>query len=89
MDWKDISGLVGKAAPVLGTLLGGPAGGAIGGITPANVDQVLAAGATRVAVAGAVVGAKHGAQHSAGSWRRRDSRRRVAASALADWQRRV
>lgn len=32
MDWKDISGAVGKAAPILGTLLGGPAGAAVGGL---------------------------------------------------------
>jgi hypothetical protein len=32
MDWKDIAGVVGKAAPILGTLIGGPAGAAIGGI---------------------------------------------------------
>ena len=32
MDWKDISGAVGKAAPLLGTLLGGPAGAAVGGL---------------------------------------------------------
>lgn len=35
MDWKDIAGAVGKAAPVLGTLLGGPAGAAVGGIVAA------------------------------------------------------
>jgi len=27
MDWKDIAATVGKAAPLLGTLLGGPADG--------------------------------------------------------------
>lgn len=32
MDWKDIAGAVGKAAPILGTVLGGPAGFAIGGL---------------------------------------------------------
>lgn len=31
MNWKDIAGDVAKAAPVLGTLLGGPAGGMVGG----------------------------------------------------------
>lgn len=40
MDWKDIAGAVGKAAPILGTLLGGPAGGAVGGLiaTALGVD---------------------------------------------------
>lgn len=51
MEWKDIAGAVGKAAPILGTLLGGPAGAAIGGIvasalgtdnTPDAVSQALA-----------------------------------------------
>jgi hypothetical protein len=32
MEWKDIASAVGKAAPLLGTLLGGPAGAAVGGI---------------------------------------------------------
>ena len=32
MDWKDVSKLVGGAAPILGTLLGGPAGAAVGGL---------------------------------------------------------
>lgn len=32
MKWKDIAGAVGAAAPLLGGLLGGPAGAAIGGI---------------------------------------------------------
>jgi len=32
MDWKDIAGVVGKAAPILGGLFGGPAGAALGGI---------------------------------------------------------
>lgn len=32
MEWKDISSFVGKTAPILGTVLGGPAGGAIGAL---------------------------------------------------------
>ena len=32
MNWSDIAGAVGKAAPILGTLLGGPAGAAVGGL---------------------------------------------------------
>lgn len=30
MNWSDIGNIVGKAAPVVGTLLGGPAGAAVG-----------------------------------------------------------
>ena len=50
MDWKDVAGAVGKAAPMLGTLLGGPAGAAVGalvasalgsGATPDEVNQAL------------------------------------------------
>lgn len=32
MKWSDIADVVGQAAPVVGTLLGGPAGGAVGGL---------------------------------------------------------
>jgi Holin of 3TMs, for gene-transfer release len=32
MEWQDLKGVVGKAAPLLGTLLGGPAGGAVGAL---------------------------------------------------------
>ncbi|UZJ58540.1 hypothetical protein OKW98_18350 [Pseudomonas sp. KU26590] len=32
MKWSDIGNIVGKAAPVVGTLLGGPAGGMVGGL---------------------------------------------------------
>lgn len=35
MDWKDLSGIVAKAAPIVGTLLGGPAGAAVGGLVAA------------------------------------------------------
>lgn len=49
MDWKDIAGVVGKAAPALGTLLYGPAGASVGGLiasalgTAASPDDVSAA----------------------------------------------
>lgn len=52
MDWKDIAATVGKTAPLLGTLLGGPAGAAVGGIiasvlgTGNSADEVSAALAT-------------------------------------------
>lgn len=36
MEWKDIASFVGKSAPILGTVLGGPAGGAVGALV-ANV----------------------------------------------------
>ncbi|MCF7536141.1 hypothetical protein [Pseudomonas petrae] len=32
MNWSDIGSIVGKAAPVVGTLLAGPAGGMVGGL---------------------------------------------------------
>lgn len=35
MDWRDVAGKVGAAAPILGTLLGGPAGAAVGGLVAA------------------------------------------------------
>jgi hypothetical protein len=52
MEWKDIAGVVGKAAPLLGTLLGGPAGAAVGSIIasalgtgndPAEIEKAIAA----------------------------------------------
>lgn len=51
MNWKDIAGLVGSAAPMLGSLIAGPAGGAVGamiasglgcGNTPSDVQTALA-----------------------------------------------
>lgn len=32
MSWEDIKEFIGESAPVIGTLLGGPAGGAVGGL---------------------------------------------------------
>jgi len=51
MEWKDIASIVGKSAPMLGTLLGGPAGAAVGGLiasalgtgsAPDDVAQAMA-----------------------------------------------
>lgn len=50
MDWKDLSSAVGKAAPMLGTLIGGPAGAAVGGL----LASVLGTGNTPEEVAAAV-----------------------------------
>lgn len=50
MDWKDIGSKIGAAAPALGSLLGGPAGAAVGAIVatalgskadPASVASAL------------------------------------------------
>jgi len=50
MNWKDIAGALGKAAPVLGGILGGPAGAAVGSLvagalgtdaTPEAVSKAL------------------------------------------------
>ena len=52
MDWRDLASTVGKAAPILGTLLGGPAGAAVGSIIasalgtgndPQEVEKAIAA----------------------------------------------
>jgi hypothetical protein len=52
MEWKDLKGLIGKSAPMLGTLLGGPAGSAVGSMIssvlgvdndPDNVKKALEA----------------------------------------------
>lgn len=52
MNWSDLSGLVAKAAPLIGSLLGGPAGGAVGALVaravgakpePAAIAQAIEA----------------------------------------------
>lgn len=52
MDWKSVGNIVGRSAPILGTLLGGPAGAAIGGLvgtllgteaSPDAIHQAIAA----------------------------------------------
>jgi hypothetical protein len=52
MDWKDIASVVGKAAPVVGTLLGGPAGAAVGGL----ISAALGTENTPDAVSAALLG---------------------------------
>lgn len=52
MNWSDIGSIVGRAAPIVGTLLGGPAGAAVGALVasalnvsndPDSVNAALAA----------------------------------------------
>jgi len=52
MNWSDLENAIGKAAPILGTLLGGPAGGAVGALissslgisnTPDELNAAIAA----------------------------------------------
>lgn len=50
MDWKDIAGVIGKTAPILGTLVGGPAGAAIGGI----IGSILGTGSSPDAITNAI-----------------------------------
>lgn len=51
MDWKDISAVIGKAAPFVGGLLGGPAGAAVGAL----VATALGTDSTPDAVSNAVL----------------------------------
>lgn len=52
MDWSSIGRIIGNAAPLVGSLLGGPAGGAVGALVacalgadndPASVERALSA----------------------------------------------
>jgi len=52
MNWKDISGIVGKAAPLVGTALGGPAGGAIGALLANTLGVKETPGAVHAALSG-------------------------------------
>lgn len=38
MNWSDIGSIVGKAAPIVGTLLGGPAGAAVGALVASALN---------------------------------------------------
>jgi len=51
MDWKNIAADVGKAAPILGTLIGGPAGPAIGAIIASTLGVANSPDAVQTALA--------------------------------------
>ena len=50
-NWKDVAGIVGKAAPILGTLVGGPAGAVIGGLIAAALGTSATPDAVQTAIA--------------------------------------
>lgn len=52
MNWSDLKGVVGKAAPIVGTLLGGPAGTLVGGL----ISEALGTDNTPDAVSAALIG---------------------------------
>lgn len=52
MNWSDIGSLVGKAAPIVGTLLGGPAGVAVGALVASALNVPNDPDAVNVALAG-------------------------------------
>lgn len=51
IQWKDIAADVGKAAPILGTLLGGPAGAAVGGLVSMALGCANTPDAAQAAIA--------------------------------------
>lgn len=51
MDWKDIRGTIGKFAPMAGTLIGGPAGAAIGALVSAALGTESTPDAISAAIA--------------------------------------
>ena len=51
MDWKDVSTIVARSAPILGTLLGGPAGAAVGGLVAAALGVNSSPDSVRSAIA--------------------------------------
>ena len=74
MEWKDIAGAVGKAAPILGTLLGGPGGAAVGSL----IASALGTGAEPAEVSAALA-----SPEAAVKLREIESRRQVELEALA------
>lgn len=52
MNWSDIGNLVGKAAPIVGTLLGGPAGAAVGAMVASALGTSNDADAVSAALTG-------------------------------------
>lgn len=51
MDWKDVASVVGKAAPIVGTLIGGPAGTAIGALVASALGTANTPDAVQAAIA--------------------------------------
>lgn len=51
MDWKDIAATAGKFAPMVGTLLGGPAGAAIGSLVAVALGTANTPDAINAAIA--------------------------------------
>lgn len=51
MEWKDVAKVVGEAAPVLGTLIGGPAGTVIGGLVASALGVSNSPDAVSAAIA--------------------------------------
>ena len=51
MDWKDVAGIVGKFAPLAGTLIGGPAGAALGALVSAALGVENTPDAIHAAIA--------------------------------------
>lgn len=52
MNWSDIGSIVGRAAPIVGTLLGGPAGAAVGALVASALNVPNDPDAVSVALAG-------------------------------------
>lgn len=52
MNWSDIGSMVGKAAPLVGTLLGGPAGAAVGSLVAAALNVNSDPESVNIALAG-------------------------------------
>lgn len=52
MNWSDIGSIVGRAAPIVGTLLGGPAGAAVGALVASALNVPNDPDAVNVALAG-------------------------------------
>lgn len=52
MNWSDIGSIVGRAAPIVGTLLGGPAGAAVGALVASALNVSNDPEAVNAALAG-------------------------------------
>lgn len=52
MNWSDVGNIVGRAAPIVGTLLGGPAGAAVGALVAGALNVPSDPDSVSVALAG-------------------------------------